>query len=590
MISIAILPFKNISNNAENEFLCDGMTEEIINALGKIELLKVTSRTSSFFFKNSIATLSEIGEQLQVEIILEGSLQIAQDKLRIRVQLIDLENDSPFWSDSWDRNIQNIFEVQDEISLLIADKLREHLGHLEISEHLVQNKTESTEVYQDLLKGRFHMNKWNGNDTHTAINYFEKALDRDPKLIEAHIGLADSYSFLAVAGFAPREEAWSKANQSIQRALEIDEDHPGLNFMLGHQAFFTQGDYKGAVHFGRKALQANPAFAEAHCLMAFLFTLNGELDKSKEHVLYAKSVDPLNPETLFFEANYLYRAEEFEASLKILDQLLAQNDKNLPAIIIKLYILLHRKQGSAVRALLKEVPEELTASDERLGIECLSYILEDASNYDLIERLEQRAADEGNHHAHSYLFINYAALGRFDEAFHVLELLFTAQSSILLLGFSDPLAKAIRSDSRYEEATRRMYAIDAPLDTNTSIESSPENQGVIEAMKVRLLDYMESEKPYLNPALSLRNLAASCDFHPNKLSWLLNDQMGKNFNELVNHYRIEHFKLLATDPSNAHISLIGLAYESGFNSKTVFNTAFKKAEGITPKQYQKNQA
>ena len=188
--------------------------------------------------------------------------------------------------------------------------------------------------------------------------------------------------------------------------------------------------------------------------------------------------------------------------------------------------------------------------------------------------------------AHSYLFLALVNLNKFDEAFNWLEKALEMKSSILMLTFSDPLAERIRTDSRYSSFEKILYK-----KTNPKIQTTQKTPLLDDETAIRyseqLINFLEKEKPYLNPTLSLRELAALLEFHPNKLSWLLNEKLGKKFNEFINHYRLEHFKQLAKNPENHNISIIGLAYESGFNSKTVFNTFFKKEEGITPNDYLK---
>jgi tetratricopeptide (TPR) repeat protein len=220
--------------------------------------------------------------------------------LRITAQLVNVEEDSNFWSETWDRQLENLFEIQDEISLLIADKLREHLGHLNVSEHLIETHTNNLKAYQHLLKARFHFKKWNAEDVQTAINEFDQTVSLDPNLIDGHLGLADTYSFMAVAGYAPREDAWKKALESIEIARRIDPENAGLNYMLGNQAFFTNADFTGAMKYGMRALESVPTYSEAHQFLSFLYSLRGDFKKAKEHIFYAKSIDPLNPEALFF--------------------------------------------------------------------------------------------------------------------------------------------------------------------------------------------------------------------------------------------------------------------------------------------------
>ncbi|EAZ79867.1 helix-turn-helix domain-containing protein [Algoriphagus machipongonensis] len=589
-ISIAVLPFKNISNSEENNFFCDGITEEIINAFSRIEQLKVTSRTSSFYFKDHSYSLQEISEKLGVNVILEGSVRVSGNSLRIRAQLIDVIEDTTFWTETWDRKKENLFEIQDEISLIIADKLREHEGHLTISDQLVNFPTQNITAYEHLLKGRYHFYKWNPEDVNIAINEFEKALALDPNLIDALLGSADSYSFMAVAGFAPREESWMKAVEAMQLAKVLDPNHAGLNLMLSHHAFFTEANFSSAMKFIQKAVVARPTYAEAHQFLSFFNTLKGDFNKAKEHILYAKSVDPLNPETRFFQANYLYRTNELDEAIKILNALLEENEKNLPALIVSTYIHIKENRLKEAKALIKKTPNEVFTPDEKLGLNTLVDVLTGNQDTELLKELEEHANDPLAHHAHSYLFIIYANLGRFDEAFAVLEKIFKDKSSILLLGFSDPLSEPIKSDPRYAEYHKRIYPEVSDLHKVKRTQSKSFDNANAKAQVERLQGFIESESPFLNPSLSLRSLAEQTDIHPNQLSWLLNEYLGKNFNEFINQKRVEHFKKLVVDPSNSHISLIGLAYESGFNSKTVFNTAFKKVTGMTPKEYQKSQS
>jgi len=584
--SIAVLPFTDISIDGENEFLCDGITEEIINALATIEGLKVISRTSSFFFKNHNVSLEEIAAKLNVAILLEGSAQIHSGKIRVRAKLIDVDQDTHFWSETWDRKIENIFEIQDEISLLIADKMREYFGHMEISDQLVDTGNKSLTSYEHILKGRYHLYKWNPEDTNLALEYFEKALEIDLNLIEAYLGLADGYSFLAAAGFAPREEAWNKCKEALNSAKELDPDHAGLNYMLGMQSFFTEANFAAAMNYGMRSIAARPTYSEAHQFVSFLHTLQGNFKKALEHLHFAKSVDPLNPETKFHEANYYYRTRDLEKAQEILRELLKINDKNLPAIIISINILILKGNLNEARKAIDDVPEQAFAPDERLGLLTLIDAIEGRHTRQL-QLLEQHAQESEAHHAHSYLFLSYVNLKKFDEAFTVLERLFNNASSILLIAFSGPLGAAIQSQPRYKELHSRIYPI--MTKRTKAVKKRPTDKTIEKEQIDKMQDFVKRERPYLNPSLSLRSLAQQLGIHPNRLSWLLNEFIGENFNEFINKERINHFKQLVLDPDNSHISLLGLAYESGFNSKTVFNTTFKKEVGMTPREFQQSQ-
>lgn len=239
------------------------------------------------------------------------------------------------------------------------------------------------------------------------------------------------------------------------------------------------------------------------------------------------------------------------------------------------------------RTQLERTPEEYFTLAERLGLFCLIDAAEKNRDSDQLKELIENARDPGAYHSHSYLYMAYAILGEKEAAFAVLENVFKHNSSILLLSCSDPLAENITKTTQYQKYFQKLYpklkAEKAAIKTKPNAPDEATVQNYLE----QLNEFVKEEKPFLNSSLTLRLLADQVAIHPNQLSWLLNERVGKNFNEYINHKRIEHFKKLVVDPANSHISLIGLAYESGFNSKTVFNTTFKKETGMTPKEYQK---
>lgn len=184
----------------------------------------------------------------------------------------------------------------------------------------------------------------------------------------------------------------------------------------------------------------------------------------------------------------------------------------------------------------------------------------------------------------------HAVNGNADDAFNWVVKAIENNSSLLFLRYPDPLVGPIKTDPRYAALKKTIYQTDN-LEHKEKEKVKLLDESTIQDYSSRLLDYMSTKKPYLDPDVSLRDLGKQIDVHPNHLSWLLNNNLGKNFNEFINHYRIEYFKNLAQNPDNSHFSILGLAYDSGFNSKTVFNTYFKKETGMTPKEYiKKNQS
>ncbi len=585
---IAVLPFINMSNNKDNEYFSDGITEEIINALGKIKALKVTSRTSSFFFKGKQMPIPEIGKKLNVSTILEGSVRVAGDSIRITAQLIHVEEDFHFWSETWDRKLENIFEIQDEISLLIADKLREYFGHLEVSEHLVDKQTDNLLAYQHCLKAKFHENKWNPEDVKIAISYYEKALALDNDYSEAHLGLANCYSFLGTTAFMPFEEAWGKTIKYTNQALALNDKLSGVHYQLSNQAFFIETDYNKSLTEIKKAIEINPNNAEAQQFTSFLYIIAGEQKQSQIHLDIALRLNPLSEETLFFRAYHLYMTNEYSKALKLLNSCLKSNNKNIPAHSVKTLCLLKLNKFDQVITYFDNIPQDVVIHREKTGAIALAYALkgdvQKSNEYLLL--LEDMANGPNGFTADSYKFLMYAAMDSNDRAFEWVKIAIKNKSSLLMLRFTDPIANSLRDDTRFEKFMSQIYAADK------TISQSNKKKRLLDVdkealYKKRLLTHLAKQKPYLDVNLTLRSLAHQIDIHPNQLSWLLNETIGKNFNSFINKYRIDAFKLNAQNPKNKNLTIEGLAYESGFNSKTVFNTYFKKETGLTPKQFLK---
>ncbi len=584
--TIAVLPFLNLSTSKENEYFSDGMTEEIINALAKISSLKVTSRTSSFLFKDKNISIKQIGKELGVSTVLEGSVRLSGNTIRITAQLIQAEEDFHFWSETWDRKLENIFEIQDEISLIIADKLREQFGHFELQEHLVDKQTDNIAAYEFSLKAKFHRNKWNPEDVKTAIALYEKALELDPNHTESHVGLADCYSFLGTTGFMSFKEAWDKTIKFTNQALALDSQSSGAYYQLSNQAFFIECDYDKSLQEMKKAVEFNPNNADAQQFISFLYIIAGEKEKSTKHLDIALSLNPLSEQTHFFRAYYHYMVEDYQKALEMLDSCLSANDKNIPAHTVKTLCLLKLGRNDEVINYFDTIPADVIIQGEKTGAIGLAYALrhdaENTARY--MAQLIEQAKSPNGFQADSYLFLMHSVMGEIDMAFEWVYQAINKKSSLLLLRFTDPIVNILKKDPTYEKLHNSIYKIDAGSEATKKKKPLLDKSKVM-AYTTQLLNHITENKPYLEANLSLRALADQIDIHPNQLSWLLNESLGKNFNEFINHYRIENFKELAKDLKNSKYTILGLAYDSGFNSKTVFNTYFKKETGLSPKQF-----
>jgi len=250
--SIAVLPFYNLSADKEQEYFCEGMTEEIINALTHVEGLRVVARTSAFSFRGKEIDVGEIGRKLSVETLLEGSVRKAANRLRIWVQLVNVVDGYHLWSERYDREMEDVFAVQDEISLAIADKLKVKLLRGEKTK-LITHHTDDLEAYNLYLRGRYLWNKRTEGGIKKAIEHFKQAIKKDPSYALAYTGLADSYSTLTSYISILPKEVFPKGRDAALKALEIDDTLAEAHASLALIRRDYEWDWAGA----REGIQAS---------------------------------------------------------------------------------------------------------------------------------------------------------------------------------------------------------------------------------------------------------------------------------------------------------------------------------------------
>jgi TolB-like protein/Tfp pilus assembly protein PilF len=277
-----------MSPGGDQEYFADGMSEELINRLSKIEDLRVVARTSAFAFKGKQVDIREIGEQLDVGAVVEGSVRKAGDRLRITAQLVQVADGYHLWSETYERRLDDVFAIQDEISRAIADALEARLDSTQAS----KPPTSNVRVYELYLMGRFFWNQRTEEGHRKAIQYFEQALELDPEYALAYSGLADSYTILAT-DFGLGAEGFAKAGEAARRAVGIDDSLAEGHASLGFFQYFTY-DWPGAEVELRRAIAINPAYATAHQWYAVLLMATGRIDEGLAEIRQALQLDPLS--------------------------------------------------------------------------------------------------------------------------------------------------------------------------------------------------------------------------------------------------------------------------------------------------------
>ncbi len=331
--AIAVLPFKNISADPGNEYFGDGLAEELINALTQVKGLRVAARTSAFHFKGKEMDIREIGRQLGVDKVLEGSVRKAGKNLRITAQLINVADGFHLWSERFDRQHEDIFAIQDEISLTIVDKMKLSLLAGE-KERVVKRHTQSKGAYDLFLKGRYFWNRRYKGDMIKAVAFFQRAIDKDPSYALPYVGIADVFNIFGLWSFIRPHQAYAKSREMLQRALAIDDTLAEAYSSLGMIVLCHDRDFAAADLYFRRAIELNPHCVMAHAwytmalaaqhqfagalaeirlavedepLMAIpnamngvMHVLSGQTEKGREMLRQAIALDPAQPMTYLF--------------------------------------------------------------------------------------------------------------------------------------------------------------------------------------------------------------------------------------------------------------------------------------------------
>ena len=315
--TLAVLPFSNLSPDPENEFFADGLTEELIGVLSRIDGLNVVARTSVYAFKNHTGDVRDLGRELKVDHVLEGSVRRFGDRLRISTQLVNTRTGFQVWAGVFDRKIEDIFTLQDEIARTIARQLKVELVGRD--EKLVKARTDDVEAYNSYLKGRYFWNRRYEAGMKRGIEFFKHALELDRDYPLPYAGLADSYNMLAFYNFIDPEEGFPAAEKAARTALKLDPSLAEAEAALGWTASFFHRDWKqGAKHFQR-AIELDADYGNAYFWYSFLLVIQGRLRESLEQVKKARALDPLSAIVIAGTSFLLYYHHQFDQAIKEID-------------------------------------------------------------------------------------------------------------------------------------------------------------------------------------------------------------------------------------------------------------------------------
>ena len=453
--SIAVLPFANMSTDPENEFFSDGLAEEIINALTKVRDLRVVARTSAFSFKGKEIDIREIGRRLNVETILEGSVRRAGNRLRVTAQLVKTADGYHLWSERYDREMADVFEIQDEITRAIVDHLKVSLLG-ECEEAIRKRQTENVDALTLYMKGRFFWNKRTEENFKKSIGFFQQALDADPDYAMAHVGMADVFNLYGFYNLFPPRESFAKAKEVAARALQLDDRLAAAHTSLAYAAFYHDWKWEEAEEGFLKAQALDPGYAYAHSYHGNLLVALGRHDEALIKWHRGLDLDPLATIQNAGNGWALYHMRKFDVAIERLRYSLEMDPS---------FMVAHVWLGRAYEQLgrfdeaVQEFEMSVELSERMPGtLAELGRVHAVAGHRDTAEELDAEIqAVAGKRYVPPVdLALLHAALGDKNRAFEYLDQAVEDRSPDLVMLNVEPRFDVMRTDPRFDRLVKEV--------------------------------------------------------------------------------------------------------------------------------------
>lgn len=455
-VMIAVLPFQNLGGGAQLEYVCDGFTEELITEMAALDpqRLGIIARTSAMVYKTGGISVRDIGRELGVEYVVEGSVLFVPDKSRITVQLIRVSDQSHVWAHTYDGKIDNLLDVEQEISRTVAEEVNVHVS-------LVRQRSSARvpsdpEAYRLYIEGRELWHRRTQQDLERSVELFEEAVKRDPKYARAYAAIADSYNQLGYLGFRPIGVTIPKAQQAAQHALELDPQLADAHAALGFLNAMWTWEWKQAEFQYQRALELDPNYVPAHHYYALFLASAGRLKEAEEQMAIAQKLDPLEPSVNSGSAYVLYFDRQYDKSIEFCQRALKQ-DPN--------YAIAHALLGwNYVQ--LKRTPEGInelnraleSAPENTLYLATLgrAYVLsqQNTEAQHLVQQLDELSKHKWV--GASTQAIIYAARGDRDSAISWLNVAAKQEDGFLLWLKVTPEFDPLRDDPRFKQLVQQV--------------------------------------------------------------------------------------------------------------------------------------
>jgi serine/threonine protein kinase len=453
--SLAVLPLVNATGDPETEYLSDGISESIINLLSQLPNLRVIPRTTAFRYKGREADLRAIGQSLNVRTVLTGTVIQHGERLIVQAELVDVVNEAQLWGAKYNRNLDDIFELQEELARQISEKLRLRLTPEE-QNILAKRATEDREAYKFLLTSKYHLNKWTPDGLQKGMEYARRAIETDPSYGAAYAALSVVYSLLGIFGILPPAAAFPKAKSAAVKALEMDESLVEAYTSLAGVRLDYEWDWGGAEQACKRALELSPNFAWAHSVWSDLLLVTGRHQASVTEAQLGVELDPLSVGLNFKLAQRLFDTGHYNLAFEQLEKTLELDPNFVFAHMMLAQV--YASKGMFKESLLT-CDKVASLHGDRPYIGALqSLILAMAGRTDEAKNVLNELKRKANLDPLSLISLasTHSVLGEKDEAFELLEVAYQQRTSFLIFLGVYPTFNNLRSDLRFPDMLRRI--------------------------------------------------------------------------------------------------------------------------------------
>jgi TolB-like protein/DNA-binding winged helix-turn-helix (wHTH) protein/Tfp pilus assembly protein PilF len=462
--SIVVLPLQNLSNSSAEDYFADGMTDELTTDLAQFGSLRVISRTSAMHYKGTAKTAPEIGRELGVDTLVEGTVEHAGNRVRIRMQVIDSASDRHLWARSYDHELKDVLLLQSSAARDIAEEVQGKVAPPQADFRPASANPVNPVAYEAYLKGRYFWNKRTEDGLKKSLDYFQQAISQDPKFAAAYSGMADTYSILG-SDVLPARLASSKAHVAASKALELDPTIAEGHAELALVEFYYDWDWPRSEQEFRRAIELNPNYATAHQWYSYYLTAMGRFPEAVEEALKAQQIDPLSLAINATLAGRLRDAGQYDQAINFGQRTLEMDPNFVPAHSV--LGATYEAEGNWAQAILEYQKAVDLSQNNPTSLAALGCAYGYSGNREKARNILATLREASKIHYVSAFDMAavFAGMGEKDNAFHWLEKAYSErESQMAFLGITRRM-NGVRSDPRYSDLLHRMH-LNSPIASN----------------------------------------------------------------------------------------------------------------------------